>query len=192
MAYGSYYTIKKAKTLSSLWFLIVLFVALLFTQGIFHVVCRAPEKLRKCLIGLSILFCLGIAWALPELPKGYPWCMDVAVLATAFILSGHLSKELLRREQTSLQKILFICMLAKLICDLNICKRVGTYIGRHTLVLFAVQKPIIAWVGPKVEKLTGAWQLELVITAIVTLCIGCLIAWLVDHFIPCLAGMRTQ
>ena len=94
--YGSHKSLLKADTLSSLWFLPVLFDAmafLLLAQMALKERLNLPVKVCLCVVS----FC--IAPFLPHFGPGYPWCLDVAFAAFGFLLMGNILHPLILRVQ---------------------------------------------------------------------------------------------
>ena len=94
--YGSHQSLRSANTLSSLWFLPVLFEAtglFVFSQLVFKERLNVPVKLF--LVAVS----LGIAMVLPKFRHGYPWCLDVSFAAFGFLLIGNLLFPFIQRIQ---------------------------------------------------------------------------------------------
>ena len=94
--YGSHRSLMSAHTLTSLWFLPVLFEAtglFVLSQLVFKERLNAPVKLLLAAVSL------GVAAFLPKFRHGYPWCLDVSLAAFGFLLMGNLLSPLLRRVQ---------------------------------------------------------------------------------------------
>lgn len=105
--YGSYETIVRAGSLSSLWFLPVLFLAEIF----FLIICGIINcKKEKYLIGVAVLtYVIGII--MPKLEYGYPWGGNVALVAVTFLILGYISASKLQAfEKCMSEKYrLFLC-----------------------------------------------------------------------------------
>ena len=87
--YGSYWSISSSGSLTSLWFLPAMFVALLlyyFTVWKVRVFSTMWGKL------LILFFSLIIGCFLPRVKFGYPWCANVAFIAFSFLLLGVIFK----------------------------------------------------------------------------------------------------
>lgn len=86
IVYASYLSITSAEALSSLWFLPVMFVATLLASSILM---RTDNKgmLAGICVGMYVLSIL-----LPKIKWGYPLSLDIAIMATCFILCGYLVK----------------------------------------------------------------------------------------------------
>lgn len=84
--YGSSVSITSSSSLSSLWFLPVMFTALVFFY-LFVKIGLANRQIYKILL-MIVAFTMGSL--LPNLKVGYPWGADVAVTSFAFILLGNI------------------------------------------------------------------------------------------------------
>lgn len=76
IVWGSYATICSSGALSSLWFLPALFLATLLYDTVITL-----TKGRLWVKALLAAVCLAAALTLPRLPHGYPWCLDVSLMA---------------------------------------------------------------------------------------------------------------
>lgn len=228
--YASYYSISSSGTLTSLWFLPTLFIAVLVT----HLILSLADD-PKLLGGVAVVSFI-ISTNIPTYNKGYPWCADVALAAVSFILLGYIYEKyvsdrlnaggmklyiiqcLLGLGMTFLYKInpinsrsyilmanrrigdpvLFFaaalggCSLvygvSKIIEKLGINSNILSYIGANTLVIFAIQKPIIKVFGKLFSLFSAPQIIQLIITCMGTLAISCILALIVNRFAPCLAG----
>ncbi len=96
--YGSYQALVGAGTLTSLWFLPVLFEAMtlyLIAQLIFK------EKLIFWVKLLLAFISFAIAVFLPTLRHGYPWCSNVSFAAFGFLLLGNILYPTIQQAQKS-------------------------------------------------------------------------------------------
>lgn len=93
IVYGSYWTIAHAGTLTSLWFLPVMFVALVF----YYLFMKTGLANRLVYQLLLMVMAFGIGCFLPHLKIGYPWGADVAFIAFAFMLLGNVSQDYIER-----------------------------------------------------------------------------------------------
>lgn len=225
IGYGSYYTISSAGSLTSLWFLPTMFIAVVICQ----LILKLSEK--KLIIGIFAAGTFVISIFLPRIEKGYPWCVDVSLLAVAFILFGYLFEKIVNKITmggimiflmgTALtfthrmnpivadsyvlmarmrigNPVVFLitalggCLMAygagKILESLGTRYKVLTFIGKNTLVIFAVQKPIISVFEKCFYVIGFPWVVELVITGIGTLICSCVLCSIVNKFAPCLAG----
>lgn len=89
--YGSWYMISTTGTLTSLWYLPCLFVARIYVQIIINIF---ENNNNKNLIYMAcIILGIVIGFVVPKFEMGYPWCLDVAFVASAFILLGIISRK---------------------------------------------------------------------------------------------------
>lgn len=86
--YGSWIALGKAQTLTSMWYLICLFCARIFVQLLIALVSRTGRGEVRMIYLIPAAVCLMIGALLPDLENGYPWCINVAVVAAACILLG--------------------------------------------------------------------------------------------------------
>lgn len=87
ISYGSYRSISKAGSLTSLWFLPVMYVAVL----ILCMISRKSDNMNRALIMFSlgiVAFIVGVS--LPHLGIGYPFSLDVALVALFFMILGNI------------------------------------------------------------------------------------------------------
>ncbi len=86
--YGSWQTLGKAGTLTSLWYLTSFFVARIYCQVLVDLVSGTKAKKPGTVLGLLAVPMFAIGFLLPKLEGGYPWCLDVSFVASGFILLG--------------------------------------------------------------------------------------------------------
>lgn len=88
LLYGSWQALGKMETLTSLWYLSCFFVARIFVQIISSRMMSIDEAraATRCAICAVPMFAVG--FLLPSLESGYPWCVNVAFVASGFILLG--------------------------------------------------------------------------------------------------------
>lgn len=108
--YGSYATIIRADSLSSLWFIPALFCGILLAQFLLWV------SDKTIFVVLWIIISLSIAKALPIISVGYPWCIDVSFLSTCFILLGYI----LRKYVEAMKKSSCVCVFTWCCFDFDI------------------------------------------------------------------------
>lgn len=90
--YGSREALIKAESLTSLWFLPVLFIASVLTEIIVFYSCDKPHSEWRIGI-IAVIFCVGV---FPHMKSyGDPWGIDIALVATAFMLLGFLCRRLM-------------------------------------------------------------------------------------------------
>ncbi|MDO4796893.1 MAG: acyltransferase family protein [Coriobacteriales bacterium] len=86
--YASWAALGKMGTLTSLWYLSAFFVARIIVQLIISVLDGFGMSDKNLAYGLIALPMFAIGLLLPYLEQGYPWCLDVAFVATGIILLG--------------------------------------------------------------------------------------------------------
>lgn len=227
IGYGSYNSISSSDSLTSLWFLPAMFISVMIIQLLLYIT-KKPGWLFIISIALYI-----IALFTPDIEKGYPWCVDVSLIAAFFIILGYLFENYLCKYITGLKWYILLCIIgglmtltysfnpvasesyvlmankrigdpiiflissiggcimtygfAKLIQEL-VNYRILSFIGTNTLVIFVIQKPIIA-VFEKIFSIISIYLFaELIITCIGTLVISCILCVLINRFVPCLSG----
>ena len=240
IAYGSYPTITSAGALTSLWFLLALFLA-----ASLYDLCALALKDRfgpwvRAVLAAAVC---AAAFALPRIRHGWPWCANVSLMALAFYLLGSLASPLMRRAAEAPRgkrlalaaccaaagfagtllfrrnipdtgyilmadavygnPLLFLAaalsgtvMLAALAAALDAAFASRktpflSFVGANTLVLFAVQKPIIKVFGALLGRFRLPGAVSLAVTAVCTLLIGCGLCLLINRFLPVLAGRAS-
>ena len=94
IGYSSWHTLRMAGSLSSLWFLMALFMSHVYLLALFKVL---PKKYvgNPILLIITALLFLAIGYLLPYGGKyGYPWMTNVAFVGAAFIFMGMLFRKL--------------------------------------------------------------------------------------------------
>lgn len=95
--YGSWYTLNKANTLTSLWFLPCLFLARIEMELVLHSSNLFPKINRHIYALLWAIISFVIGFSLPKLKIGYPLCFDISFVALGFMLIGYAYKEYLNK-----------------------------------------------------------------------------------------------
>lgn len=92
--YGNQIGFRNAGSLTSLWFLPCMFVAVIGFECLMKISYQKLQKKTSLVLftGVACL-CIFISWLLPNLTYGYPWSLDVSFMALAFILIGYLLQE---------------------------------------------------------------------------------------------------
>ena len=117
IAYGTRETLICAGSLTSLWFLPVMFLAFLYAETVLAVSSKAP-KYRTAAVIAGIAACFLIGFILPHNGTyGNPWGLDVAFIAAAFMLLGML----VRRGTDQINKPAFMAAAAVIACAAFIC-----------------------------------------------------------------------
>ena len=94
LAYGSYSMISSAKSLTSLWFLPVLFLSLMMLHSFMWLSRKHFGNAAKlCLMILGFI----VGFILPNIKIGYPWSINVAFVAFGFVLLGNLSSGMMAK-----------------------------------------------------------------------------------------------
>ena len=110
LLFNSQRSISKAGSMTALWFLSCMFVAVCLFEGIQYFVEKTKHR-NWILLGLSLVFA-ALGLFLPRLPLGYPWNVDIAMLALALMLWGSLAKETFEKLQDRQWLCLLISVLA--------------------------------------------------------------------------------
>ncbi len=227
IGYGSYHSISRAGSLTSLWFLPTMFIGVVLCQLVF----KASQKVW--IIAIMAVGAIGVSVSAPKIDIGYPWCADVSLLAAGFILFGHLFERIANKIMNTrgwvllciigvaltftyrLNSItansyvlmanmrignpivflisafggcLMVYSVSRILEWLPVDKRLLSFVGTNTLVIFAVQKPIIHVFGKCFEVISMYWLIELIVAGVGTLTCACVLSFLIDRFAPCLAG----
>ena len=88
LLYGSWQALGKMGTLTSLWYLSCFFLARILVQIMTTVLISFGESKIPLKCGICAVPMFAIGFLLPSLEGGYPWCLDVAFVASGFILLG--------------------------------------------------------------------------------------------------------
>ena len=86
--YASWVALGEIGTLTSLWFLPAFFISRMMVQGIISLSFSIGSKRPKLLYTAAAVIMSTIGLLLPHLDQGYPWCLDVAFVASGFVLMG--------------------------------------------------------------------------------------------------------
>lgn len=144
LIYGSQAGFSKADSLTSLWFLPCMFVSVCLFEGLQQAV-HNKKGYTWILAALSIVFA-AIGVLLPKLSGGYPWSIDVSMLALALMICGFLLKDKFRK----LTQHFWTTLLTSLIClgiltatyrlnldyiSINNADMAGRYFGNPALYL---------------------------------------------------------
>lgn len=93
IVYGTRETLIAAESLTSLWFLPVMFLAFLYAEIILAISSKAGKHQTVAEVA-GIVVCFLIGFILPHNGTyGDPWGLDVAFIAAAFMLLGMLARE---------------------------------------------------------------------------------------------------
>lgn len=99
IAYFSQASLRLAGSLTSIWFIPCMFVAVLLTEITMSLIHKLSENIERTysFILAAIVFYAFITFLLPRIHLGYPWCINLVPLATAMILIGYLVSQLVDR-----------------------------------------------------------------------------------------------
>lgn len=88
--YGSQNSLKMAHSLSSIWFLPVMFLSVVFIEFIMERINHISENgvVYKLIVVFLIFLLSFLSYELPYLSNGYPWGINIVPMATACILLG--------------------------------------------------------------------------------------------------------
>lgn len=90
VAWGSQASFRRAGSLSSLWFLTCMFLAVcafeLLTWGISRL---SKARMRGAALTSAAVLCFAAGCLLPRVGIGYPWCADVMFPALSFLIAGY-------------------------------------------------------------------------------------------------------
>lgn len=232
LGYGSYYSIKQAGSLSSLWFLPVMFVSVC----IFELFNKADKTQNKNYFLVFLVLLFVIAVIMPNTYTGYPFGFDTALLATSFIIFGYISENFLKekaKKNVILIAIIMIGFAITLLWKYNIVEGIGyvlmadmnignpvifivissagcwmvyglaritetinvnfinkilSFLGKNTLVIFAVHKPLISVFEKSVIALAIPDTVKLFAVTIMVLVVTVPVCLMIDFFAPLLAG----
>lgn len=130
LLYGSWEMLLEINSLSSLWFLPVLFLASAFSELILWTLHKL--KRQKCIILLLSILLLIIGCHVPHNSNyGWPLGFDIAIVATAFMLIGFLIKSymviLTKSKYTNFLVLMgsvstFLILNKKYIITVNMCE----------------------------------------------------------------------
>lgn len=89
--YFSQSSLRSAGSLTSIWFIPCMFLAVLLTELTISFINKISKKtvVSNIIIFLVITVYAFITFALPHISRGYPWCTNLVPLATAMILIGY-------------------------------------------------------------------------------------------------------
>lgn len=99
IAYFSQASLRLAGSLTSIWFIPCMFVAVLLTEITMSIIHKMAKNIKQTysFILAAIFFYAFITFLLPRTPLGYPWCTNLVPLATAMIMVGYLVRQLVDR-----------------------------------------------------------------------------------------------
>ena len=111
--YGTRETLVAAESLTSLWFLPVLFLAFLLTEVFLQFISKTKKQWTSISLGIFVFVIIGFVF--PHLPQyGDPWGLDIAFVAASFMLVGMLAKKGIEQLQI-MPKMRIIALLSNLL-----------------------------------------------------------------------------
>ncbi len=225
LMFGSYETLSRANTLTSLWFLPAMFFGILLTQLIFKFLKKDYQRI------IAIIFFTVCGVLIPNIAIGYPLCIDVAILTVPFILFGFYFEKIMVGKSDAIMIILTIVGLAltmlyrlndvqqssnvlmarryignpilffvvavggcfmvygiSRLLDRENTRPIISFIGKNTLAIFAVHKPLIVICEKIFNHVYAPWYLALLLSVIITLSASCVLVLFINSFIPILNG----
>jgi hypothetical protein len=90
LAYGSHLALKKAETVTALWFIPVIFLAEIWCEFVMWIASKKDSR-QKAAIELfaAVVFWL-VGFIMPKVGGlGYPWGVNVSFVASGYMLFGH-------------------------------------------------------------------------------------------------------
>ena len=118
--YGSWTAIASTGTLSSLWFLTAFFVARIITQAVVSFSFRFEKTKLRMFYMISAIAMFAIGFCFPYLEQGYPWCLDVAFVASGFMFMGIGLREpilIIAQQKGIVLSVIFMASLAIFLCS---------------------------------------------------------------------------
>lgn len=113
--YGSWESIVEAGTLSSLWFIPCLFLSRIEMELILNL-SNCFKKLNRHLYAfIAAVICFVVGMNLPVLKQGYPWCFNISIVATGFMLLGYAYKDYLNALSEKNKPYLFILLVLSVV-----------------------------------------------------------------------------
>lgn len=97
IAYFSQASLRHAGSLTSIWFIPCMFLAVLLTELSFSFIYKMANKsghINRYIV-FFLLVLASFTFVLPRASRGYPWCVNLVPLATAMILIGYLVRQFL-------------------------------------------------------------------------------------------------
>lgn len=130
--YGSQASLKMAHSLSSIWFLPVMFLSVVFVEFIMDKINRISENkvVYNAIIAFLIFLLSIISYELPHLSNGYPWGINIVPMAIACILLGFVLEDVSLYWKSN---HIVVCLVATMSTCLTylLCKLNLQYIPLH-------------------------------------------------------------
>ena len=142
LLYGSQSGFSHAGSLSSLWFMTCMFLAVCA----FELIQMANKKDNIAILAIISSICAIVSFFLPHIKGGYPWNIDVVFIAISFMICGYLVKELIEKLNNKLiitaiaaATIVFLTLTYRLnlhFITTNNVDMAGRHFGNAALYLF--------------------------------------------------------
>ncbi len=110
ICYGSYNSLSMADSLTSLWFFPVLFLSAIVGKILISGIEKSNKKALFYILSIGGVLIIG--FLLPGFKYGYPFGLNVAFIATGFVLIGKCAFGLLQRIRQTKYYILAIILVA--------------------------------------------------------------------------------
>lgn len=239
--YGSYWSIKNAGALSSLWFLPVLFLAIVLIITVQTLLKKRFTLPVKMLLVVASFF---FGHFIPHFKIGYPWSVNVAIVAFAIMLFGNFVSSYLHNIYVTIKNhnyhkkllcsiVVILSWVGTLVYQINIpdhgyilmanaeygniflfmlnflcgvlmilafswmldfCIQIKaladvlSYVGRNTLCIFALQKPVISCFGKLFQVVHLPNFIMLLVTLFGTLALCSVLCLFINRYLPQFAG----
>ena len=111
--YASWKSLVDLGTLTSLWYLSAFFMARILVQLVIWLLDRLKAANLKVMCGVCAVPLMTAGFLLPRLENGYPWCLDVSLVAAGYILLGiALRSQVLVLAQGKVSLLVTVCLLS--------------------------------------------------------------------------------
>ena len=123
IAYFSQASLGHAGSLTSIWFIPCMFLAVLLTELTISFIYRMSKSTTSTnkLIVLAVVVFASITFAMPRSSRGYPWCTNLVPLATAMIMIGYLVRQIVDTYSTWCSKHKLSILLALVLAFVVLC-----------------------------------------------------------------------
>lgn len=98
--YGSWQSLTKAETLTSLWYLPCLFLARLWMELIIGLSDKYSRMNKNLFILICTIISFILGFCLPQLELGYPFGFNISFVGLGFMLIGYEHKDVIERFQS--------------------------------------------------------------------------------------------
>ncbi len=110
MLYGSQMTLKNIGTVTSLWFLPCMFLVELLFELCAEMIHNLKHK--NIVLLITVVGIIIVVELLPRIESGYPWSINVSLMALIFVICGFLMKSFVANimEQKPIKDIAVLCL----------------------------------------------------------------------------------